>query len=77
MNALNPSQTPADVSDCPVFASTKEAQYRLPAEFSKYFSMFVGLHIEQCLLVTHGHFDSALLLTADWCFSHYWSRRCG
>ena len=26
---LNPTQTPVDVSDCPVFDLTKEAQYRL------------------------------------------------
>ena len=54
VNALNPGQTPVDVSDCPVFALTKEAQFRLAGEFSDYFAMFGGLHIEQCLLVTHG-----------------------
>ena len=37
LNPLNTSQTPVDVSDFPVFALTKEAKYRLPAEFSKYF----------------------------------------
>ena len=65
LNSLNPSQTPVDVSDCPVFALTEEAQCHLPAEFSKYFSMFGGLHIVQCMLVTHRHFDLASLLTAD------------
>ena len=37
LNSMNPLQTPVDVSDFPVFALTKEAKYRLPAEFSKYF----------------------------------------
>ena len=54
VSALNPGQTPVDMSDCPVFAFTKEAQYRLADEFSDYFAMFGGLHIEQCMLVTHG-----------------------
>ena len=56
INAINPGQTPADVSDCPVDALTKEAQFQFPEHFSKYFAMFGGLHIEQCLLVTHGQF---------------------
>ena len=56
ISALNPGQTPFDVSDCPVYALTKEAQFRFPEHFSKYFAMFRGLHIEQCLLVTHGQF---------------------
>ena len=54
VKALNPDQTPVDVSDCPVFALTKEAIYRFPEQFTNYFAMFGGLHIEQCLLVTHG-----------------------
>ena len=54
--ALNPSQTPVDVSDCPVYALTKEAQFQFPEQFSNYFVMLMGLHIEQCLLVTHGQF---------------------
>ena len=54
VKVLNPNQTPVDVSDCPVYALTKEAQYRFASEFSNYFPMFGGLHIEQCLLVTHG-----------------------
>ena len=54
--ALNPSQTPVDVSDCPVYALIKEAQFQFPEQFSNYFTMFRGLHIEQCLLVTHGQF---------------------
>ena len=53
---MNPGQTPADVSDCPVYALTKEAQFRILKHFSSYFAMFGGLHIEQCLLVTHGQF---------------------
>ena len=60
VNALNPGQT--DVSDCPVYALTKEAQYRFPNQFTDSFAMFGGLHIEQCLLVIHGQFvqDSGL-----------------
>ena len=54
--ALNPSQTPVDVSDCPVYALTKEAQFQFPEQFSNYFVILMGLHIEQCLLVTHGQF---------------------
>ena len=42
---LDPGQTPVDVSDCPVFALTKEAHYRFADEFSNYFPMFGGLHI--------------------------------
>ena len=56
ISALNPGQTPVDVSDCPVYALTKETQFRFPEHFSNYFAMFRGLHIEQCLLVTHGQF---------------------
>ena len=54
--ALRPVQTPVDLSDCPVYAFTKEAQFWFPEHFSNYFAMFWRLHIEQCLLVTHGHF---------------------
>ena len=53
-SALNPGQTPVDVPDCPVYALTKDAQFRFPEHFSNYFAMFGGLHIEQCVLVTHG-----------------------
>ena len=56
MSALNSGQTPVDVSDCPVYALKKEAQLRFPEHFSNYLAMFGGLHIEQCLLVTHGQF---------------------
>ena len=54
VEALNPGQTPVDVSDQPVYALTKEVQYRFAEEFHDYFAMFVGLHIEQCLLKIHG-----------------------
>ena len=53
-NILNPNQTPVDVSDQPVYALTKELILRFPEEFSKYFSLFGQLHIEQCILVIHG-----------------------
>ena len=51
---LNPGQTPVDVSDQPVYALTKELQFRFPQKFGKYFPLFGQLHIEQCLLVIHG-----------------------
>ena len=51
---LNPSQTPVDVSDCPVYALTKELQWRYPNKFGNYFSLMGSLHIEQSLLITHG-----------------------
>ena len=56
INFLNPLQTPADVSDQPVYALTKEVQWKMPNEFGEhqYFAMLGGLHIEQCLLVIHG-----------------------
>ena len=54
MDVLNPNQTPADVSDQPVYALTKELQYRYPVLFERYFPLFGGLHIEQFLLVLHG-----------------------
>ena len=54
VNVLNPGQTPVDVSDCPVYALTKEVQFRFPDQFADYVAMFGGLHIEQCLLVIHG-----------------------
>ena len=52
-NVINPIQTPVDVSDQPVYALTKERQYRFPDLFEKYFPLFGGLHIEQSLLVLH------------------------
>ena len=33
INAVNPGQTPVDVSDQPVYALTKEIQWRFPTEF--------------------------------------------
>ena len=51
IKALNPVQTPVNVSDYPVYALTKEAKFQFPEHFSNYFG---GLHIEQCLLVTGG-----------------------
>ena len=51
---LNPGQTPVDVSDQPVYALTKQLQFRHPGIFSQYFPIFGQLHIEQCLLVNHG-----------------------
>ena len=48
---LNPSQTPVDVSDCPVYALTKELQWHYPNKFGNYFSLMGSLHIEQSLLI--------------------------
>ena len=53
---INPGQIPIDTCDQPVFALTKEVQWRYPEKFSdvQYFSILGGLHIEQSLLVVHG-----------------------
>ena len=56
ISALNPGQTPVDVSDCSVYALTKEAQFRSPKLFLTYLQTFGGLHIKKFLLVTHGQF---------------------
>ena len=39
-NVINPNQTPVDVSDQPVYALTKELQYRFPNLFERYFPLF-------------------------------------
>ena len=56
VNFLNPGQIPVDVSDQPVYALTKELQWRKPEEFGEnfYFAMFGGLHLEHMLLLIHG-----------------------
>ena len=53
---LNPDQIPVDVCDQPIYALTKEIQWRYPDTFgnSKYFSLFGSLHIEKSMLVVHG-----------------------
>ena len=53
---LNPGQTVVDVCDQPVYALTKELQFKKPDVFGadKYFSLLGGLHIELCLLTIHG-----------------------
>ena len=51
---LNPGETPVDVSDQPLYALTKELQFRHPEIFSQYFPIFRQLHIDQSLLVIHG-----------------------
>ena len=52
---INPGQIPADTCDQPVYAITKEIQWRYPAELSdaQYFTILGGLHIEQSLLGIH------------------------
>ena len=53
---LNPDQIPVDVCDQPIYALTKEIQWRYPDTFgnSKYFCLFGSLHIEKSMLVVHG-----------------------
>lgn len=53
VKALNPGQTPLDISDFPIFALTKEEIYCFADERPIYFALFGGLHIEQCLLIVH------------------------
>ena len=43
---LNPGQTPADVSDQPVHALTKELQFFHQKIFSQYFLIFRQRHID-------------------------------
>ena len=45
-----------DVCDQPVYALTKEIQWRYPNKFgnSPYFCLFGGLHFKQCILTIHG-----------------------
>ena len=61
---LNEDQTPVDTCDEPLFALSKEAQYRYPKLFSNYVVLFGALHIEQSLLGIHGQLidGSGLLL---------------
>ena len=58
ISVINPNQTPVDTCDQPVYALTKQIQWRYPELFgnSKYFSLFGGLHIEKALLIVHGEF---------------------
>ena len=58
---LNENQIAVDVSDQPVFALTKELQFRLPNIFSDYLPFFGGLHIEQSLLSLYGE-----LIKGNW-----------
>ena len=51
INAVNPGQTPVDVSDQPVYDLTKEIQWRFPTEFKEYFPMMGDLHTEKLFLV--------------------------
>ena len=55
---INPDQIPIDTCDQPVFALTKEVQWRYPETFSDdlYLSILGGLHIEQEVLTIHGDF---------------------
>ena len=53
VEALNSGQAPVDTSDFPIFVLIKKVTYCFPNQFSYYFAMFGGLHIEQCLLRVH------------------------
>ena len=79
INALNPGQTPVNVSACPVYSFTKKAQFQFPEHISKYFGMLGGLHIEQCLLVTHGQFTegSGLREILETCSLKIAFKQCG
>ena len=52
---LNPGQIAVDVCDLPVYALTKEVQYRNLENVGpgKCFCLMGGLHIEMCILATH------------------------
>ena len=51
---INAGQTLVDCCDQPVFALTRELQFRFSKMFQNYFPLFGELHIEQSLLVLHG-----------------------
>ena len=51
---LNPGQTPVDVSDQPVYALTKELQFRHPEMFSQFFPIFGQLHIDISWTIDRG-----------------------
>ena len=53
---VNPGQTPVDACDQPIYALTKQLQWRYPAKFKNYFSLFGGLHVEKSLLAMHSDF---------------------
>ena len=56
INGVNPGQTPVDLCDQPIYALTKQIQWRIPEEFREYFSLFGLLHIEKSLLLVHNDF---------------------
>ena len=51
---LNPSQTPLDTCNQPVYVLTKDLHWRRPLEFENNFSLFAGMHIQQSLQDVHG-----------------------
>ena len=55
INKINPGQMPVDACDEPVYALTKEIQWRYPTKFGsdQYFSWFGELHVEKRLLEIH------------------------
>ena len=49
-------QTPVDVCNQPVYALTKQVQWKFPNLFKDYFTLFRGLHVEKCVLGIHGQY---------------------
>ena len=51
---------PINVCGQPIFALTKQIQWRYPEKSGNYFCLFDGLHIEKSLLLLHGNFVSGI-----------------
>ena len=51
VSVINEGQTPVDVCDQPVYALSKQIQWRFPELFRDYFCLFGALHVEKSLLV--------------------------
>ena len=56
VSVINEGQTPVDVCDQPVYALSKQIQWRFPELFRDYFCLFGALHVEKSLLVIHGEY---------------------
>ena len=59
INKVNPRRTSVDVCGQPIFALTKQVQWRYPEKFGNYFCLFGGLYIEKSWLLLHGDFVSS------------------
>ena len=71
---INPGQIPVDCADQPIFALTKELQFRFPKMFQNYFPLFGGIDIKHCLLVLLGQLfeGSALMEILNLKIFNYW-----